>query len=70
MPLHREATPLVIGEPNALVAELLTQRAVFGLEILDDLELLPVDPTGENRQDEVPRRHGDHDDTLAVLVQA
>ena len=51
------STPLLIGEPNALVAELLPQHAVFGLEILDDLELLPVNPTGLNCQDEVPGRH-------------
>jgi hypothetical protein len=70
MPLHREATPLLIGEAKALIAELLAQRAVLALEVLDDLELIPVDPTGEHRQDEVPRRHGDHGDTPTVLVQA
>jgi hypothetical protein len=70
VPLHGQATPLLIGEAKAPVAELLTQRTVFSFEVLDDLELFPVDPTGENRQDEVPRRHGDHDDTLTGLVQA
>jgi hypothetical protein len=70
MALHCEATPLLIGEANALVAEFLTQGTVLGLEILDDLELFLVDPTGENGQHEVPRRHRDHDATLTVLVQS
>lgn len=55
VPHPREATPLLIGEVKAPVAELLTQGAL-SLEVLDDLELFPVDPTGENRQDEVPGR--------------
>jgi hypothetical protein len=29
-----------------------------------------MDPAGEHRQDEVPRRHRDHYATLAVLVQS
>jgi hypothetical protein len=40
LPRHREATPLFVGESNALVAELLTQCAVFSLELLDNILLL------------------------------
>jgi hypothetical protein len=59
MPLHGKAPPLLICEAKTLVAELLAQGAVLGFEVFDDLELFPVDPTGEHRQDEsakAPRR--------------
>jgi hypothetical protein len=54
--LRRKPAALVIGEPQATVAELLAQDAVLLLEVLDDLALAAVHPAGEHQQQELKRR--------------
>ena len=56
--LHREATPLLVCESKALGAEMLTQHPVLFLQVFDDLLLLPIEPTGERNQYDMPGRHG------------
>ena len=38
---------LVVGEPETARTELLSKDAILGLEIVDDLALLLVDPAGQ-----------------------
>jgi len=55
--LRRKPSALVVGEPQATVAELLAQDAVLlFLEVLDDLALAAVHPAGEHQQQELKRR--------------
>ena len=57
-----QSTPLVVGEQNAFLAQLLFQHLVFGPQVLDHLLLLLVDPARENDEQELPwmqnERHG------------
>ena len=57
-----EPTPLVIGEPKSTAVKLLAQNPVLLLEVVDQLDLLPVDPAGEQQEQELQR--------LAAHVQA
>jgi hypothetical protein len=50
LPLHHEAAPLFVVEPKALGAELLTQHPILLLQIIDDLLLLSIGPTGDRNQ--------------------
>src|SRR4030095_13012144 len=60
--LSREATTLRIREAKSLSPELLPQRKVLGLQILDDLRLLTANPTDQHEQEELNReRHSGRD---------
>src|SRR5262249_45427821 len=60
--LRGEPTTLIVREAQASRSKLLAQDAVLFLQIVDDVALLLVDPTGERDQDELQRmrqpRHG------------
>jgi hypothetical protein len=42
---------LIVGESHPPGAELLPQHAVLSLEIVDDIELLLVDPAGQGDEE-------------------
>ena len=46
---------LVIGEPRPAAVQLLTQYPILLFEIVDHLELLPVDLAGEDQEQELQR---------------
>src|SRR5690606_27150608 len=48
----RKPPALGVGEPQAPGPELLSQHAVFGLEVFDGLLLLAVEPAGRDQQNE------------------
>jgi hypothetical protein len=56
--LRRQSTTLRVGEPQPSGPELLPEDAVLFLEIVDDVALLLVHPTGERTEDEPQREHG------------
>src|SRR5262249_33373718 len=60
--LRGEPTTLIVGEAQASGSKLLAQDTVLFLQIVDDVALLLVDPTGKRDQDELQRmrqpRHG------------
>jgi len=51
--LHGQPSPLVVGEQNAFTTELLLQHLVLCAEVLDRLLLLPVDPTCQDREQQL-----------------
>jgi hypothetical protein len=53
---RRQATALIVREPQTSGAELFSQGAVLFLEIVDDIALLLVHPTGERDENEPQRR--------------
>jgi hypothetical protein len=58
--LDRQATPLVIVEPDAPLAVGFLQNLVLGADVLDDLLLLPVDQAGQDAaRADPPRVSGD-----------
>jgi hypothetical protein len=48
MSLARESPPLGIGKPNAPRAQTLFEKSIFLKDVLDQLQLLPIDPAGEH----------------------
>ena len=46
---------LVIGEQDAFLTELLFQHPVLGAQVLEDFLLMPVDPAGEDQEQQLPR---------------
>jgi hypothetical protein len=60
--LRGESTTLIVREAQASGSTLLAQDAVLFVQIVDDVALLLVDPTGERDQDELQRmRQPRHD---------
>jgi hypothetical protein len=53
--LSRQADALIVGEAQPTRAELPAEDAVLGLEIVDDLALLLVDPACERENEESER---------------
>ena len=53
----RQSSALRVGEPQASGAKLFPENAVLVLEIVDDIALLLVHPTGERDENE-PQRMG------------
>jgi hypothetical protein len=49
--LHGQPDPLIVGESHPPGAELLPQHAVLGLEIVDDIALLLMDPAGQRDEE-------------------
>ncbi len=52
--LGREPTTLIIVEPNSPPAELLTEDSILFPQIVDDLLLLLVHPTGDDHGQQLP----------------
>jgi hypothetical protein len=50
-----ESTALGIGKANALPTQALLEHAVLFLEILDHVQLMAVDPTGEYHEQQLKR---------------
>ena len=50
--------PFVVGEPQALVAQLRLQDAVLFAQVLDDLVLFVLEPAEEGRDEQLHRNHG------------
>ena len=50
-----EPAPLVVGETESAARELLAQDPVLRLEVVDNVELPPVDPAGEEQEQELER---------------
>jgi hypothetical protein len=46
LPFDSQASPLVVVEPDALLAVCFSQDLILGPQVLNDLLLLPVDPAG------------------------
>jgi hypothetical protein len=65
--LGRETLALGVGEPDWLTAELLSQHAVLLHEVFDHLELVAVDPTGEDQHQE-PNGLDRHRRTIAGSI--
>ncbi len=53
LPFGRKAPSLVVGQPQALALELFLENAVLLAEVVDCLGLLPVDPAGKRREEEL-----------------
>src|SRR5262249_42628889 len=53
--LGGQPNALVVGEPGTALTELLSKDAILGLEIVDHLALLLVDPAGQG-DEEKPQR--------------
>ena len=51
--LFRKATTLLIGPADGVWAELLSQSAVFGLEVVDHPLLAAVHPAGEHQDEQL-----------------
>jgi hypothetical protein len=47
---------LVVGQPKALAAELLTQYAVLLAEVVDDVSLVSMDPASNSEDEEIQQR--------------
>jgi hypothetical protein len=53
---RREASALVVGEPQSPLAQLLAEDPVLLLEVVDHRELATVDPAREEQEQELQRR--------------
>ncbi len=58
--LSCEPPPLVIGETQASPAELLFQHSILFNEVLDDLGLVAIYPSGEGGEEELEREEIGH----------
>jgi hypothetical protein len=52
---RRQSTALSVGEPQTSRPELFPQDAILFLEIVDDIVLLLIHPTGEPNENEPQR---------------
>ena len=50
-----KAAPLVIDKLEVFLAELLFKHLVLGAQVLEDFLLMPVDPVGEDQEQQLPR---------------
>jgi hypothetical protein len=50
MPLRREAAALVIVQPQAMGVQLLSENAVLLAEVLDDVLLVAIYPSGKTHE--------------------
>jgi hypothetical protein len=54
-------SPFGVGETKAPPTQALLEHAVLLLEILDHVQLMAVDPTGEHQEEQLKRqKHGRH----------
>jgi hypothetical protein len=51
LPFDCQATPLIITEQNALLAELLFQYLVFSPQVLDNILLIAANPTRDDEEE-------------------
>jgi hypothetical protein len=49
-----QVPPLVVIEPDPFPAMRFPQDLVLGAQVLNDLLLLPVDPTGQDEKEQLP----------------
>jgi hypothetical protein len=49
-----QSAPLVIVQQNAFLAQLFLEYPVLSAKVVDDNLLLPVDPSGENEEIQLP----------------
>jgi hypothetical protein len=49
-----QATSLVVVEQNAFLAQLFFEHLIFSSQVLDDVLLMAIDPTGQTDQEQVP----------------
>jgi hypothetical protein len=49
-----QASALIVVEQDASLDELLPEDLVFGAQVVDDLLLLAIDPTGEDEEQKLP----------------
>jgi len=54
-PFDGKAAPLVIGKQDASLAEFFFQPLVLGAQVFEDFLLMPVDPAGEDQEQQLPR---------------
>jgi hypothetical protein len=50
MPFRCETATLVILQPQAVALQLLSENAVLFYEVLDDVLLVAIDPSGEGHE--------------------
>jgi hypothetical protein len=48
--LARESSPLGVGKPNAPRTQALFEKSILLKDVLDQIQLLPIDPAGEHHQ--------------------
>ncbi len=60
LPLHAESAPLVISQSETLAAELAFEDPVLFDQVVDDISLLPIDPTCDADDQQLPRVNGVH----------
>ena len=60
----REATPLRIGEGQALPAHERVEDAVLFPQVGDDLKLVAIDPPGEGDEQDLPADRVEHPPSL------
>ena len=53
-----EPSALIICEPQPAATHLLAQNSILFFEVVDHLELLPIDPAGEQQEQELQRLAG------------
>jgi hypothetical protein len=56
--LDRQATALIVVQPEALSAELLPQHPILFAEVINDVALLLAQPTGDRNQQQSERVEG------------
>jgi hypothetical protein len=57
----REPSTFGVGEADAASAQAFLEQAVLFLEVVDQIQLMTVDPSGEHHQQQVKRlKHGRH----------
>jgi len=54
--LDRESAALLIGKPKSLSAQLLEQRSVFLLQVLDGVPLVPIHPPSKDQHQKLKWR--------------
>jgi hypothetical protein len=54
---HRQTWPVIVAQPQALMAQLRLQDAVLFAQVLDDVVLFPLEPGEERRHEQVQRNH-------------
>ena len=55
LPLYRQASAFIVGEPNPLPLEHVLQDTVLLLDVGDHVLLLPVDPASQRHKKKLPR---------------
>jgi hypothetical protein len=62
--VHRESTPLGIGQPKASPGQLLFEDAVLFTQVRDDLKLVAIDPARQGHEQNPEGNRVDHGPSL------